>query len=454
MMPEESSWMKRLQSAFFLIVALFVVSAANAQNDWIRTGTGLGQEKVRLGVADFKASGADPRNEALLKTFNETLWNDLDNAGIFDMASKSFYPLAQPGQPGEVKLDAWANPPANVAMLAFGNLGVTDSDVAVQGWLDDVKNTQSPIVLGKQYKEAAKDENARLIAHRFANEIIFRLGGGVNGIAESKLYYISNRSGHKEVWAMDYDGAGQHQVSHLGALASLSPRISPDASRIAFSSYPKGGGLEIMMYSNELGRMVSFPRFGGTNATPAWSPDGTKLAFASSMRGAMEIYVADSSGAAPKRITSTRGPDVSPVWNPKTGAQMAFVSGRTGLPQIYIMDADGSNVQRMTDQGYAVSPSWSPNGQFLAFAWRRNYGPGAPGGWDIYVMDIASKQFIQLTHDAGNNDFPTWSPDGRHIAFQRGGNGREEIWTMLADGSKAHAITNTGGNSQPSWGIK
>ena len=356
--------------------------------------------------------------------------------------------------PGEVKLDAWANPPANVAMLAFGNLGVVGSDLAVQGWLDDVKNTQSPIVLGKEYKETATDENARLIAHKFANEIIFRLGGGVNGIAESKLYYISNRSGRKEVWAMDYDGAGQHQITHLGALASLSPRISPDASRIAFSSYPKGSGLEIMMYSNELGRMVTFPRFGGTNATPAWSPDGSKLAFASSMRGAMEIYVADSSGTAPKRITTTRGPDVSPVWNPKTGAQIAFVSGRTGLPQIYIMDADGSNVQRMTDQGYAVSPSWSPNGQFLAFAWKRNYGPGAPGGWDIYVMDIASKQFIQLTHDAGNNDFPTWSPDGRHIAFQRGGNGREEIWTMLADGTNPHAVTNTGGNSQPSWGIK
>src|SRR3954469_22133422 len=100
MMSEESSRMKRLQSAFFLIAALLMVCAANAQNDWIRTGTGLGQEKVRLGVADFKSSGADPRNDALLKTFNETLWNDLDNAGIFELASKSFYPLAQPGQPG------------------------------------------------------------------------------------------------------------------------------------------------------------------------------------------------------------------------------------------------------------------------------------------------------------------------------------------------------------------
>jgi len=109
-----------------------------------------------------------------------------------------------------------------------------------------------------------------------------------------------------------------------------------------------------------------------------------------------------------------RGPDVSPVWNPKTGAQIAFVSGRSGLPQIYIMDADGTNLQRMTDQGYAVSPSWSPNGQFLAFAWRRNYGPGAPGGWEHLRDGRRHKQFIQLTHDAGNNDFPNvvagWPP--------------------------------------------
>src|SRR3954468_6391221 len=442
MMSEESSWMKRLQSAFFLIAAVVLVCAANAQNDWIKTGTGLGQEKVRLGVADFKASGADPRNDAFLKTFNTTLWDDLDNAGIFDMASKSFYPLAQPGTPGEVKLDAWGNPPANVAMLAFGNLGVVGSDVSVQGWLDDVKNTQSPIVLGKQYKEEATEANARLIAHKFANEIIFRLGGGVNGIAESKLYYISNRSGHKEVWGMDYEGAGEHQLTHLGALASLSPRISPDASRVAFSSYPKGSGLEIMMYSNELARMVNFPRFGGTNATPAWSPDGTKLAFASSMRGSMEIYVSDSSGGAPKRLSSARGPDVSPVWNPKTGAQIAFVSGRSGLPQIYIMDADGSNVQRMTDQGYAVSPSWSPNGQFLTFAWRRNYGPGAPGGQDIYVMDIATKRWVQLTHELGVWAFPSWSPDSRHIVFEIGRRGGTEIWSMLADGTQIRQLTN------------
>ncbi|HLQ51843.1 MAG TPA: hypothetical protein VK129_10120, partial [Terriglobales bacterium] len=304
------------------------------------------------------------------------------------------------------------------------------------------------------YRDPASPANARLQAHRFADEIIFRLGGGINGIAESKVYFISSRSGHKEVWQMDYDGAAQTQLTHLSSIASLSPRVSPDNTRVIFSTYAKRG-LELVMYSLELGRMVSFPAYNGTNISPAWSPDGSKIAFSSSMHGHSEIYVADSAGANPKRLTVSSGhPDSSPVWNPKTGAQIAFVSGRTGLPQIYIMDADGTNVQRMTDTGYAVSPSWSPNGQLLAFAWRRSYGPGAPGSQDIYLMDVTTRQWVQLTHDSGTNDFPSWSPDGRHIVYESKQGGRSQIWSMLADGTKQHALSASGENSQPNWSWK
>jgi TolB protein len=118
------------------------------------------------------------------------------------------------------------------------------------------------------------------------------------------------------------------------------------------------------------------------------------------------------------------------------------------------MEADGTNEQRMTDQGYAVSPSWAPNGQFLVFAWVRRYGPGEPGARDIYLMDVASKQWVQMTHDGGRNDSPSWSPDGRHIVFQSSRSGKEEIWTMLADGTKAQQLTFTGNNSQPNWSWK
>ena len=102
------------------------------------------------------------------------------------MVSKSFYPLTTPGAPQDVHLADWGNPPPNANMLAFGNVGVQGGSINVQGWLYDTKNAQSPQVLGKQYREDANNANARLIAHRFANEIIFRLGGGIAGVAETE----------------------------------------------------------------------------------------------------------------------------------------------------------------------------------------------------------------------------------------------------------------------------
>jgi len=445
--------MSRFACVVSLLFAVILSCGRSASaQDWVKTGTGLGVEKIRIAVPDFKAASAEPKNTELLKTFNDTLWNDLDNAGIFEMASKSFYPLGQIGAPADVKFEAWTAPPANAAMLVFGNLGATGSNVIVQGWLFDVKNTAAPQVLGKQYTDVATTQAVRVIAHKFADEIILRLGGGINGIAETQIYYVSSRSGHKEIWGMDYDGANQHPITTLGSIA-LSPHVSPDGSRLAFSSFT-GSGWEIRMFSFDLNRLVSFPRFAGTNLSPAWSPDGVKVAFSSSRSGDPEIYVIDQSGGNLHRITDSKGPDVSPVWNRKTGSQIAWVSGRTGLPRIYLMESDGTNVQQMTDQGYAVSPAWSPNGQFLAFSWMRHYGPGAPGSEDIYIMDVVSKQWVQLTHDGGRNDFPSWSPDGRHIVFQSNRSGSLQIWSMLADGTNQKQLTTSSSNSEPDWSWK
>src|SRR5438046_1500953 len=155
---------------FYGLFPLLLLTSAFGQ-DWIRTGTGLGVEKVRIAVPDFKAASQDPKNTELLKAFNDTLWNDLDNAGIFDMVSKSFNPTGAVSSPSDVKFEQWSAPPPNAAMLAFGNLGVNGVNVTVQGWLYDVKNTGSPQILGKQYADQASTEAARTIAHKFANEI-------------------------------------------------------------------------------------------------------------------------------------------------------------------------------------------------------------------------------------------------------------------------------------------
>jgi TolB protein len=439
----------------FSLVALLSFSASSLPaQDWVHTGTNLGNERIRLAAADLKSVGNDPQTPALKAAFDATLYGDLANAGIFDLVSKSLAPQATPGAPQEINASQWSAAPSSASMVAFGALSATNGRLVVYGWLFDVRNTVSPQVLGKQYNEAASTDMARTVAHRFADEIIYRLGGGINGIAETKIYYISTRTGTKEIWAMDYDGQNEHQVTHLGSI-SISPRISPDNTRIAFASLDRQGW-SVRMYSLELGRMVSFPggTAGGSNQSPAWSGDGAKIAFSSSRSGDPEIYIADASGSNLRRVTSFRGPDVAPTWNPRTNAQIAWVSGRTGLPQIYIMDQDGANIQRMTDGGYAVSPSWSPDGQLLTFSWNRKYGPGAPGGQDIYIMDIASKRWLQLTHDAGSNDYPSWAPDTRHIVFERSIGGHAQIWTMLSDGTGQHQLTHTGNNFMPNWSWK
>lgn len=438
---------------FFIGLALFILTFSPVlAQDWVRTGTNLGVQKIRLAAADFKPGSSDPQTAPLRTIFDTTLYNDLKNAGVFDMVSKSMAPPQTPGGPQEINLSAWSAAPSSAEMVAFGSLAVHDGRANVLGFLFDTKNAQTPQILGKQYSDAASEESVRQIAHHFADEIILRLGGGLNGIGETKIYFVSNRTGSKEIWAMDYDGQNQHAVTHLGSI-SISPRVSPDNSRLAFSSLGKDGW-SIRMYSLELGRPVSFESPAGTTLSPAWSSDGAKIAFSSSVTGDNEIYTTDASGGGLHRVTAFRGPDVSPVWNPKSNAQIAWVSGRSGLPQIYIMDSDGANVQRMTDGGYATSPSWSPNGQFLAFAWDRKYGPGAPGGQDIYIMDIASKRWVQLTHEAGANDFPSWSPDGRHIVFQRKQDGRTEIWSTLADGTEQQQLTHEGWNAMPNWSWK
>lgn len=438
-----------LHSLLPVCLFLLVIAPALRAQDWVHITASHGVQRIRLATASFKPMTNDIQTLPLKSIFDQTLYNDLKDSGVFDMVSPSMVPPEMPGTPAEIHLNLWSAEPANAAMVVFGNIGVTNHQVTVQGFLFDAKNPGTPQILGKQYTDQANDESARMIAHRFADEIIARLGGGINGICETHIYFVSNRSGHKEIWVMDYDGQNAHQITHLGSVA-LSPRVSPDNDRLAFSALGRDGWA-IRMYSLTLHRLVHFNSPVGNTFSPAWSSDGARLAFsASGPSGNPEIYTVNSYGGDRHRITSFRGPNSSPVWNPKTNAQIAWVSGRTGLPQIYIMNSDGSGIQRMTDGGYAVSPSWSPSGQLLAFAWNRHYGPGVLGGQDIYVMDIASLRWIEVTHGAGTNDFPSWSPDGRHIVFQRD----NQIWTMLADGTDQQQLTHIGHNTMPNWSWK
>lgn len=426
----------------------FVFSGSASAQDWFKTGTGLGVAKARVAVPELGAK--TPAAQPLEKTFHGVLWNDLDYSGILELVSPSFYPLETPSQPSELNAAAWSAAPANAYMLAYGNLTADAAGLSVAGYLSDVHNPTAPVVLQKIYRGATTDADARRLAHQFADDIIARLSGGLPGIASTQIAYVSSRSGSKEIWVMDYDGGNARQLTHLNSIA-LTPRWSPDGSRIAFTCYEPFRAVvsaQICLYSTISNRLIAFPRFRGTNSAPAWSPDGSKLAFMSSAGGDPEIYVCDADGTHQQRITFSPGVNTSPVWNPKTGNQIVFVSDRAGEPVLYMMNSDGSNVQRidMPDMGYVVDPAWSPNSQLLAFAWRR-----PSGNFDIYIMDVVSRQLVELTRDAGRNERPSWAPDGRHLAFESTRTGTRQIWMMLADGSQPRQLTFEGQNESPNW---
>ena len=435
--------------------ALHAPQGASQRRDVIRFGIDLTLAPLKLAVPDFRAHGTEA--VPLARVFNEVLWSDLDYAGIFDLVGKSFYPPAIPGRREDLEaagaLSAWANPPVNAEMLAFGNGAVVNGRLRIEGYLHDLRNPLRPEVLARRYTDQPTEEAARVIAHRFANAIVERLGGGVAGIAASKIYFCRRtRRDVKEIWIMDYDGANQRPVTAYRSLA-LTPNVSPDGSRLAFTSYSERYP-QIFVLSRESGRRLSFHNTrSGLNTTPSWSPDGRKIALSSSRSGNPEIYVANADGTSPRRLTYSRGVDISPAWNPKTGAQIAFVSGRGGVPQIYLMDADGSSVRRLTaGEGDAVTPAWAPNGKTLAFSWTRGY---APGNYNIFLMDVASGEVVQLTHGAGRNEHPWFSPvDGRHIVFESSRHGGKQIFTMLADGTRVRALTRDGNNTAPVWSAR
>ena len=435
------------------LLAAFSTPLSFAQDNVV-ISTNSGATSIRIAVADFKLSATDQQTIALQLTFDATLYADLATAGIFDIVSKSLMPSGSPGSPAEMQVQNYANAPASAAFVAFGSIGVNSGKLVVSGYLYDAKNLQYPQVFARQYNQDPTEDSARQIAHQFADEIILRLGGGIAGIAETKIYYVKilNKDA-KEIWMMDYDGANQHAVTHLGSIS-----ISP--ARLARQLPPRLRHARQVRLPDQdvLAPPRPLPQFPQRQC-----PKRVARLVAQRQRTCLRPPLPrdpSTSGSPTPTATSPAHHQLprrrSPTYNPKTGAQIAFVSDRTGLPQLYIMNTDGSGVQRMTDGGYASSPSWSPDGQFIAFAWDRKYGPGAPGGQDIYIMNVTTKFWTQLTHDGGRCDFPTWSPDGRHIAYANSADGRADhtrIWSMLADGTQKRPLTGPGAD-MPNWSWK
>jgi TolB protein len=378
----------------------------------------------------------NPEAAAAGEELRNVLSDDLYNSDFFEIVDASAYPPYR----GETNLSNWKG--SRAKYIALLKIGVTGDDVKVEARFYDLQSEQ--LIVGKVYNW--KRKFVRQIAHRFGNEILYRLWG-VKGIFTSQIGFSSDRKGNRDIWMMDYDGFNQRPVTETKSL-NLSPDFSPDGKKVVYTTYRTAQGTvgqSLVVYSIYTGQKFTLFSGGTLNSAPAWSPDGSRIAFTSNTSGNAEIFIINADGTNLKQITFNRAIDTSPAWNPKSG-QIAFTSDRSGNPMVYIMNDDGSNEQRLTYVGeYNESAAWSPDGSKLAYVSRSGIN------FDIYVIDMETNVVTRVTQNEGSNENPTWSPDSRHLAFASNRTGKYQIWSMLYTGSKLRQLTREGNNTSPSW---
>jgi TolB protein len=425
-------------------------------------------DKPKIAVPDFRGAGEAQR---FMDTFNKTLWDQLSGSGVLKTVAKSYYPLEVPQQPQDFKpptvvaparagvaartqsngpwLTDWSNPPVGANDLAFGYTAVQNGQLVLRGWLYNVgqADPHSAELIGKIYFGTTDAEGAKKIANEFAADILQFFGA--KSLAGTKIFFVSDRTGSKEIWSMDYDGSNQHEITRYKSVSTM-PGISADGKLFAFTTYAQGNP-KIMVYSAESERRLPFINpVSSAVETPEFTPDGKRLMFAASLEGWVQICISDTNGGGMRRISHVRAIEVSPKVNPRNPNEVVFISGRGGAEQLWRMNIDGGDLEMLTNgQGYVSNPSWSPNGQLVAFAWTLGY---EPGNYNIFIMDVVTKKIqAQLTFGSGRNENPVWAPDGAHIVFSSKRGRATQLYTMLADGTNVQQLTTQGNNIQPVW---
>jgi len=398
-----------------------------------------GAKKLNIAIPDFTViSGSDA--QGFSRGLPEVVSRDLTFSNLFSVVSA--VPPLPANNAGAVR-EAWTNFAAAGAHAGLhGLLTLAGDRATVEMRLYDLTSPEQRLIVTKKFEFPAAQ--ARRLAHRVSDEVVFQFTGE-QGIADTKIAFAATTSGSKELYMMDYDGAGLTRVTSNNSI-NLMPAWSSDTRSIAFTSYA-GSGYPYLyrLFPFERRPMQLLAGYPGINTSPAWSPDGRFLALTLSKDGSPKIYLLTLANGALRRLTTWSGIDTEPTWSP-TGREIAFVSDRSGSAQVYVMDVEGTNVRRLTQSGFNTQPRWSPKGDVIAFTSRQ-------GTHDIWAVTAdGSGMLRRLTDGPGSNEGASWAPNGRHLVFQSNRTGRYQLYTMSADGSEQELLSKGAGEAtSASW---
>lgn len=398
---------------------------------------------ISIAIPDAINVAEQPEFLPIGREIIEVISNDIEFSGTAKVIDRSLYPSTQKKSALQTDFSLWKKHPLSVDFLIRLYLSFTSHQFKLT--MEVVNIHSEKTVMNKTYQ--GHKEKIRSTCHLMANDLI-KLITNANGIAHSKIAFISPAIGPRDIFQMDYDGKNVRRLTYEQAII-LFPALSPTTKKLAYVTLSqKGPLLQIRSIVDGLAiGSFSFPR--GSISSPSFSPDGNLIAFASSKDGnSMQLYTTDLQTNQIKQITDKSSViHTSPRWNPQNNREIAFISDESGTPQIHIINVDEKKQSRLLQSGgSADSPAWSPNGEYIAFCWKPERAPR----FDIFVMDITTREIVQLTSNSGNNESPSWSPDGRYLAFQSDRTGRFEIYTMRIDGTRQTQLTTQGAIS-PIW---